>query len=270
MRTRTAIRPARPEGGRGSPRRLFGLEISEQSEDQLLAELLAPPEAGCGPQLVATLNLDHVVNLRRNARFREAYGWAWRVTIDGAPVFGYARSRGVSAPARITGAGMFAVLARMFRPGEHRLFFCVGSPLVAEEMRAFLAERGFAEGDMHFTVPPFGFEKDAEQSAELAGAIRRFAPTHLVFALGSPKSEIWTYEHRQTLGDCRVLCVGAAVEFLVGIKTRAPRWMRDAGLEWLWRLASEPRRLFRRYCIDSLGFLAAIRSDLRTEGHSVL
>ena len=251
-------------------RHLFGLPISDQTQDELLAELLAPPQPGCGPQLVATMNLDHVVTLRKNPRFRQAYDWAWRVTIDGAPVFGYARSSGVAVPERVTGADLFGRLAEAWRPGDHRLFFCVSSPRVAERMRAFLLARGFAEGELCFSVPAFGFEKDAEQGAALAEAIRAFAPTHLVFAIGAPKSEIWVYDHRAALGDCRVLCVGAAVEFSVGIKKRAPLWMREAGLEWVWRLASEPRRLFRRYCVNSFSFLAAVRSDRKSQGRSVL
>jgi N-acetylglucosaminyldiphosphoundecaprenol N-acetyl-beta-D-mannosaminyltransferase len=249
------------EGRRGA-RRLFGFEVSPQTQEQLLAELLEKQVPGTGPQLVVTANLDHVVKLRRNALFREAYAWAWRVTVDGAPVQAYARLKGVAPPARIPGADLFAKLAQRWSPTSHRLFFCVCSAEAAERMRDQLAMRGFGENDVSFAVPPFGFDADEQVSASLAANIRAFAPTHLIMAVGSPKSEIWIYRHRDQLGDMRVFCVGAAVEFLVGLKRRAPAWMRSAGLEWSWRLASEPRRLFKRYCIESFGFLAAIAEDL--------
>jgi len=250
--------------------RLFGLRISRQSEDELLAELLDGQAAGTGPQLLATVNLDHVVNLRKNVRFRDAYAWAWRVTIDGAPVFAYAVARGVAPPARITGADLFVKLARMWNPAHHKLYFCLSSAEAESRMRTFLTKRGFANDHLKFEIPPFGFEKDAGFSSALAGRIREFGPTHLIMAVGAPKSEVWAYEHRELLGDMRILSVGASVEFLVGLKRRAPEWMRRGGLEWLWRLASEPRRLFRRYCIDSFGFLRAIGSDLKNNGESVV
>ena len=90
-----AIRTRRP---------LFGAPISPVTEEDLIRELLAPAERGSGARLVVTMNLDHVVNLRLNGRFRTAYQSAWRVTIDGAPVFAYARFAGVQVPERVTGA----------------------------------------------------------------------------------------------------------------------------------------------------------------------
>ena len=91
----------------------------------------------------------------------------------------------------------------------------------------------------------------------------------LVLAVGAPKSEVWTFRHANQLGDVNVLCIGAAVEFVTGLKRRSPRWMRRAGLEWLWRVASEPRRLFKRYFMDSFGFMRAIAADRRSHGASV-
>jgi N-acetylglucosaminyldiphosphoundecaprenol N-acetyl-beta-D-mannosaminyltransferase len=251
-------------------KRLFGLIISQKSADQLLSELLGLPTRGAGPRLLATVNLDHVVNLRKSERFREAYAWAWRVTIDGAPVFAYARMRGVAPPTRITGADLFASLAERWDPARHRLFFCLSSDDVATRMRTFLVKRGFDERRLEFETLPFGFERDEIFSQGLAGRIRQFAPSHLIMAIGAPKSEVWVYDNRHSLGDTTVLSVGASVQFLLGIKRRAPTWMRNRGLEWLWRLASEPRRLFRRYCIDSIGFFFAIHRDLRSNGESVV
>ncbi|WP_162888087.1 WecB/TagA/CpsF family glycosyltransferase [Sphingomonas mesophila] len=250
-------------------RPLFGVEISVVAERELVAELLAPIPRGSGARLVATMNLDHVVNLRINPAFRDAYRSAWRVTIDGAPVFAYARLAGVRVPERVPGADLFATLVPMFRPGVHRLFFVVSSPDVVAAMTELLCRQGFARDELAFDIPPFGFQNDAAASASLAARIKAFNATYLVLAVGAPKSEIWTCRHAADIGDVNVLCIGAAVEFVTGLKRRAPRWMRRAGLEWLWRVGSEPKRLFKRYFVDSFGFARAIAADRRSRGQSV-
>ena len=263
----SAVRQCGPPSSNG--RHLFGVGISPVTETDLVAELLAPVEPGAGARLVATMNLDHVVNLRTNRAFREAYRSAWRVTIDGAPVFAYARLSGVRVPERVPGADLFETLVPLFNAGVHRLFFVVSSAEVATAMTALLGRRGFDHGNLAFEIPPFGFQNDQAVSAALAARIQAFGATHLVLAVGAPKSEIWTCRHTRQLGDVNVLCIGAAVEFVTGLKRRSPRWMREAGLEWLWRVGSEPRRLFKRYFVDSFGFLLAIAADRKSHGASV-
>jgi N-acetylglucosaminyldiphosphoundecaprenol N-acetyl-beta-D-mannosaminyltransferase len=86
--------------------------------------------------------------------------------------------------------------------------------------------------------------------------------THLLLGVGAPRSEIWADRYRDELGDCYVLSVGAGLEFFAQTKRRAPSWMRRVGLEWLWRLGQDPRRLWRRYLIGSFGFVRAITHDL--------
>ena len=240
--------------------------MSGQGLDDLLDEVLLPSEAGKGPRMLLTLNLDHVVNLRINPAFRAAYAFAWRITIDGAPLYSYARAVGLRVRERVTGADLFASLLDRWNAANHRLFFVVSSDAAAESMARRLRQQGFAADQIDFVIPPFGFEQDAKFSRDLAARIRKFRQTHLIMGVGAPKSEIWVHANSDALGDMKVLCVGAAVEFAVGLKRRAPKWMRSAGLEWLFRVATEPRRLFRRYFISSFGFLLAIVSDQRSGG----
>jgi N-acetylglucosaminyldiphosphoundecaprenol N-acetyl-beta-D-mannosaminyltransferase len=81
--------------------------------------------------------------------------------------------------------------------------------------------------------------------------------------VGAPKSEIWLDAHRNEIGPCYAFPFGSAPNFLVGTASRAPQWMRAIGFEWAWRVACEPKRLFRRYFIHSWAFLAAVLDDLR-------
>ena len=92
----------------------------------------------------------------------------------------------------------------------------------------------------------------------------------LLVALGSPKQELWIHRHRGELGPVVAVGVGASIDFVAGMVRRAPAWMSRAGLEWLFRLAQEPRRLFRRYLVEDVRFLPILwrswRADRRGAG----
>lgn len=251
---------------RTNRRAVFGLDISLLDQDELVEELLMAPPADGGAKLVATVNVDHVVTLRTDRRFRAAYDQAWRITADGAPVFLYARAMGVPLRERVTGSDLFAVLVKRWEPARHRLFMLVSSEAVADRMARLMFKRGFDDESLRIEVPPFGFESDGAYSAALAARIRAMAPTHIVMGVGAPKSEIWANEHRAELGNAYVLCVGASVEFVTGLKLRSPIFLRRIGMEWFWRFATEPRRLFHRYFIRSFGFVHAVIADQRQDG----
>lgn len=242
---------------------VFGIEFSPRSMADIVDELanaLIPP--GTGPRAIVTANLDHIVQLTRNAAFRAAYANAWLTTADGMPVYAYAKLRGSPAPARVTGADLFAELMARLPGHPCRLFFAASSTEAVRRLRAKLVADGVPAESLAFAVPPFGFERDAAYSAALAARIRAHGTTHLFLGVGAPKSEIWTERHRPDLGDCYVLCIGAGIEMLVGLKQRAPAWVQRIGGEWLWRFAQEPRRLFRRYFVSSWRFLGAVRDDV--------
>lgn len=247
---------------------VFDIAFSDLRENDLVRILTREPvPAGAGARCVVTTNLDHIIQLRRRADFREAYRSAWIATIDGMPIFIYARMRGAGIAERVTGSDLFRALMPALDPHAHRCVFVAGSEETGERITDYLVARGFPASSLHVIVPPFGFEKDRGASAELADTIGAHRPTHLFFGVGSPKSEIWTYRHREAFGDCYVLNIGGALDFFAGTKKRAPAWMRRTGLEWSWRLASEPRRLARRYLVDSWGLVGAIRSDLASSRH---
>lgn len=248
------------------PRRhhpVLGINFSSLTQAGLIRRLLLDPvPKGEGVRLVVTSNIDHISNLVRNARFRAAYAGAWVATADGMPVYLYTRMRGAGVPELVTGADLSNTLLNKIVPGGCRPFFVVGNKETAARLTAVLTERGFAADAIGFACPAFGFEKDSAASAELAEAIRRHGTTLLFFSLGAPKSEIWIHEHRHLLGDTYALSIGASLDFYVGLRRRAPMWMRRAGLEWAWRVLSEPQRLFWRYFVESWLALWAVFLDL--------
>lgn len=251
-----------------SEQQLFGIHFAPESE-LTLADLITDPARKDAPglQLVVTANLDHLVNLRRNNRFKDAYASAWRTTIDGAPLALWARLRGKRIP-RVPGADLFPHVMARLEAAHHRPFFIVPDMTCADSLTEILTQKGFQPDAFGFYCPPFGFERSESDTAALKAAIEGFAPTHMFFGVGAPKSEIWLAENAAGQAGCVAMCIGAAIEFYTGHSVRAPQWMRRFGLEWLWRVAGNPKRLMRRYFIDSWSVLPVLWADLR--GRSVL
>jgi len=102
--------------------------------------------------------------------------------------------------------------------------------------------------------PPVGFERDAAENEAILNRIATARPDVLIVGLGAPKQELWVHQYRGRIAAKVALCVGATIDFLAGERRRAPMWMREAGLEWLYRVALEPRRLAARYAKDALIF----------------
>ncbi|MDZ4057998.1 MAG: WecB/TagA/CpsF family glycosyltransferase [Polynucleobacter sp.] len=250
------------DGKLGVSEATFGVDISTMPADRVCAAILGGPLAGSGARAVFTINLDHVVKLRGDARFRRAYRNAWLKVIDGFPVFIYARIRGGAVPSRIPGPDLFEAVIRGLDSGAHRPFFVTSTDTVLEKLSTFLVEGGFPPSQVAGVSPPLGFEDDEEYSRGLANAILQHCATHLFFGVGSPKSEIWIDQYGEQLGDLYALSLGAGLDFFVGESVRAPRWLRRAGGEWVWRLASDPKRLSRRYLLESWGFASAVWDDL--------
>lgn len=246
---------------------MFGLQFSCESIGDIAREICnSPVPAGAGLRLLTTLNVDHVVNLQKNHNFRKAYRGSWKTTIDGMPILVYARLRNIGVKARVTGADLFPLIFDNLKPGIHRPFFVPSSQITANILRERLRAAGFDATQFGIHVPEFGFEADPVASLALENQIAALRATHIFFGVGSPKSEIWIDRHRGGLGDAYGLAIGAALEFHAGTLRRAPVWMQEAGLEWFWRFLQQPKRLFRRYFIDSWLVLGVIARDLQSGG----
>lgn len=244
-------------------RKVLGLNFSTASLTELAQTIVdVDIPAGEGPRVVATANVDHIVNLADNEPFRQAYAHAWVVTADGMPVYAYSRLRGAALPSRVTGSDLCDLVLENLVPGKHRCFFVASSLETTERLKSSLLQRGFAPDALAFVVPPFGFDSDQDYSRSLATLIAQHGTTHLMFGVGSPKSEVWTDRFRDELGDCYVLNVGAGLDFFAGTKARAPVAVQQAGFEWAWRFALEPRRLFRRYFVTSWRFFWLVGLDV--------
>jgi N-acetylglucosaminyldiphosphoundecaprenol N-acetyl-beta-D-mannosaminyltransferase len=236
-------------------RKIFGFSISRHDAKSIATTVCAARSSGVG--LIVTPNLDHVVNLRRNVEFANAYRWAAITVCDGFPVQHYAKLRGVAVK-RVTGCEIMNELIAIAGPSQ-RFFFVVDSGQTATAVKEWGEFRQIA---VETSVPPRGFENDLAESEYLFDKIREHHTTILIMGVGAPKSEVWVWRHQHQLPDCWALCLGQAVRTALGLTTRAPKLIRTLHGEWLWRICQEPRRLAGRYIRGSVLFLVAIFEDL--------
>lgn len=215
---------------------------------------------------VCTGNLDHLVLADRDPEFREAYRRADLVVADGAPVVWLSRIASSTAlPERVAGSDLFWELARVSGEANLRMFFLGGRPGSAAKAAEVVEQRYPGARIVGTYCPPFeAFDSKSEQE-KIRRVIRQAAPEILLVALGAPKQEKWIAAHKDELGVPVSIGVGGSFEIAAGVRSRAPRWLRSSGLEWLYRFAQEPTRLFQRYFVDNLPYLAgaAARAVLR-------
>jgi N-acetylglucosaminyldiphosphoundecaprenol N-acetyl-beta-D-mannosaminyltransferase len=237
----------------------LGIRFDKRSLQQIIDGALVDAAT---QTLYVTCNLNHLRVLQSDAAFRDAYRKAAIVTLDSRPMQMISRIRfGENLPL-VTGADLFSVLIDRLRPGRDRPMFVTSSPEVGALLCKRLIERGFGRDAIAHESPPFGFECDGRYSVGLCANIRQQGVTHLFMGVGAPKSERWVSRHLAELPPCHIFCVGAALDFTSGLKSRAPRWFSRLGLEWLHRLITEPRRLLPRYAGDAV-FLIKVISGAR-------
>lgn len=194
----------------------------------------------------AVLAMHVVAESRQDDRFRLILNTADLVVPDGMPLVWLGRLQGFRLRHRVCGAELMDSFCRA-SGSAYRHFFFGGNPGVAERLAQALQQKhGIVIAGTY--TPPFRALTDAEEE-ELASLVDEASPDVLWVGLSSPKQERWIYEHRHRLRVPAMLGVGAAFDMNSGGLRRAPKWMRDNGLEWLYRLGSEPRRLWRRYLI---------------------
>jgi N-acetylglucosaminyldiphosphoundecaprenol N-acetyl-beta-D-mannosaminyltransferase len=215
--------------------------------------------AGAGGAIF-TPNVDHVVNARRLPALARAYAQADLSLADGMPVVWASRLMGSPLPERVAGSDLVGPLLARAASRGWRVYLLGGRPGAAEEAGRRLGREGAT------VVGTDGARVGADGAAsdEVLERIVGARPELLLVGLGSPKQELFIDRHRPRLGRTVAFACGAVIDFLAGQLPRAPRWMSRAGLEWAYRLAREPRRLWRRYLVEDPAFLAILLDSWRS------
>jgi N-acetylglucosaminyldiphosphoundecaprenol N-acetyl-beta-D-mannosaminyltransferase len=210
------------------------------------------------PQLVMGPNAFLVNLAQRDARFAEALAHASLCLPDGMSVVWAARLVGARIPERVTGGEFMERMCELAAADGRSVYLLGGLPGAAEgAARALLARYPDLE-IAGVDCPEPGFESAPLRADAVLHRIRAVKPDLLFVALGAPKQEIWMLENCLSLPIGAALSVGAAFDTQAGLRKRAPQWTHQIGAEWLYRLAMEPRRLWRRYLVGNAAFAVLI------------
>ena len=226
--------------------RLLGMDFADLTATEAAETIAARPD-GAEFAYVVTPNADHLVRLARDPGLRPAYDGAWLSMLDSRVVARLAAMCGLPVPRVATGSDLTALLlGRHIRRKEE--ITIVG--MRPAWLRA-LVERYGLSPPAHYD-PPMGFDRDPASFAEAVAFVLSH-PARLVFlAVGSPRQERLAAAVDATgRGTGTGLCIGAGLAFLAEAEYRAPAWMQRGGLEWMFRLATDPSRMARRYLVDS-------------------
>jgi N-acetylglucosaminyldiphosphoundecaprenol N-acetyl-beta-D-mannosaminyltransferase len=236
--------------------RVVETKIAAFDLDEAVALYLAAPASGA--RLRGHFCTTHtLVEATDNPRLQEVLNHDRAVAApDGMPLVWVGRAMGRQV-GRVCGPDLMPLLIDRARAHGARHFFYGGAPGVADKLAERLSERfpGLVVAGTH--SPPFR-QLTAEEDAAEVELINAARPDYVWVGLGSPKQDLWIADHRDRLDASVLFAVGAAFDFHSGGLSRAPRWMQRTGMEWLYRLLAEPRRLLYRYTVVNTRFLMLV------------
>lgn len=203
---------------------------------------------------VCVTGVHGVMESRRDHELRRIHNEAGMVTPDGMPLVWVSRFLGSNRTSRVYGPDLMRKMTAVSARRGYRQFYYGGAEGVAVRLERALVEAHPELDVAGVLCPPFR-ELTPEEDQAIVEAINATRPDIVWVGLSTPKQEFWMARHLGRIDAPVMIGVGAAFDFLAGTKRQAPLWMQRNGLEWLFRLCSEPRRLWRRYAYIVPGFL---------------
>src|ERR1035438_6824570 len=236
---------------------ILGTRVDNVSMAESLGRIATAVESDVYAYAV-TPNVDHVMRLRRDGYFRKIYESADLVVPDGVPLVWASRLLGKSLKERVNGTDLFENACELAAERGYKLYLLGGNPGAAMKAGACLRIKYPTLRIVGSLCPEFGFDEDPSQNSKIQDQIRQSGADILFVGLGAPKQEQWIYQYARGSGVRFAVGIGISFSFVAGELSRAPVWMQRSGLEWLWRLISEPRRLWKRYLVEDMPFLLLI------------
>ena len=248
---------------------LFGFRFDKVTLEQAVERVLALANTKGGGHYVVTPNLDHAAILHKCPELAEIYEAAALVLADGLPLIWASRWLGKSLSERVAGSDLVpAILASA--PSPLRVYLLGARPGVAQTAAENIEKQYPNIRIVGVQSPPVGFENDPPTNDKVVKLVANTAPDLLVLGLGAPKQEIWAFRERHRLAANVTVCAGATIDFLAGERVRAPLWCQRTGLEWAYRVMTEPRRLFPRYAKDAMAFPLLLAKQLVSDAKGFL
>lgn len=240
--------------------RIGTLEFDPITEADTVAHVYAELDGGRGGW-ISTPNVDILRRSAGDAEVRGLLGGADLVVADGAPVLWAAKLGGRPLPERVAGSALLWSLSRGAADAGRSVYLLGGESGVADRAAVRLAEHAPGLRVAGTACPPFGFEADDMALRRVRDDLVAAAPDVVFVGLGCPKQERLITQLRPVLPETWWIGCGAALAFAAGSVQRAPRWMQNSGLEWMHRLAQEPRRLVRRYLVEDAPYALRLLAD---------
>jgi len=201
---------------------------------------------------VITPNVDQIVRIERDAYFKKICDNAELLLVDGHPLLWIAKWYGTAIKEKICGSDLVPHLCLLASQKGYKIFLLGAAEGVAVAAASKL-EKDYPGIMIAGTYsPPYGFEKDEKELQKINTILKQSNADLLFVGMGVPKQDIFIYENMNKYQIPMSFSVGATIDFIAGVQKRAPRWMTNHGLEWLYRLFSNPRRMFRRYVVNDM------------------
>ena len=210
----------------------------------------------CQSGIVVTPNVDHLMKLQGDRDFYRSYNLATYRICDSKILFFVSRFLGTPIKEKISGSDLFPAFYEYHKDNKDIKIFLLG----AREGVALKAQNKInAKVGREIIVgahsPSFGFEKSEEECQKIIETINQSGATVLAVGVGAPKQENFICKYKDKFPNVKIfLAIGATIDFEAGNIQRAPKWLSEVGLEWLYRLLAEPRRLWKRYLVHSPSF----------------
>jgi N-acetylglucosaminyldiphosphoundecaprenol N-acetyl-beta-D-mannosaminyltransferase len=240
--------------------RILNIEVDNISIQDLLIRFTSG--------VLVTPNVDHLITLQSNAAFHSIYRKADFVTVDSQIVFWALKWLGRGVQEKICGSDFLPAFCDFHaeklkkRQPAASIFLLGGKQGVAQEAMRQINIRTASNVVVQAHSPSMNFVTDDAECAEVITLINRSGATALVLGLGAPKQELWLDKHRSKLVNITCyLAVGASIDFEAKVVERAPPWMSRVGVEWLFRLYKEPKRLWHRYLVRDPQFFWLLLKD---------
>ncbi len=207
---------------------------------------------------IVTPNMDHIVMIEKDKAFRRVYRDATLVLTDGKPLLWISKILGEPIKEKVSGADLFPRMCNLAAKKHYKIFILGAAPGVAEQAARNLKKKNIGLQIAGVYSPPLGFENDKKEMVNILKKVNESKTDILAVALGSPKGEKTIYRIRNHICASLSISIGATIDFEAGKVKRAPRWMSNVGLEWLFRITQDPKRLIKRYWKDAISIIPIV------------
>lgn len=241
--------------------RILNVDIDNLTKTEVLKQL----KHG----VVFTPNVDHLLLLQNDLDFLKIYETADYKLCDSKILYYVSRFLGTPVKEKISGSDFFPDFCSYHKDNEEIKVFLLGAKEgVAKQAQENINTKTGREIIVGAYSPSFGFEKNEQECLEIIEKIKNSGATVLAVGVGAPKQEKWIYKYKDQLPNIKIFfAIGATIDFEAGNKKRAPKWVTEIGLEWLHRLISEPKRLWKRYLIGGPIFCwLVVKQKLKLQG----